>query len=310
MIQPIPCLKILLSCIVLLAATLPQASAQKTTTGNSSEVAPRGSCDGRFDRMLQGFTINPHELDAFLKSGSDIVYCRAALNYSKPADMAIDAWMAMHDNSAAARARAFERFTEACKRDVSAACYYAALFDSRTQDLATDETQLRRALEPLASSGPPAAAVKLAKLLRKRDGDNEATRERIDKLLSSAQARGDGEAAYERASMATFLNDPIRRTVARERLLEAVELGNVPATMTMAALMTSENPEIAREYFVRVANSDQRFFKLQRANASYVLAEIHRTGVGGLKDSHQAEYWLKRAAELGNEKAWRELRRK
>lgn len=310
MIQMVSFFKAVTLCVLLLVANSPLAIAQQIPIPGSPGVPSRGSCDGRFDRMLQGFTISTFELEHFLQNDAAVIGCRRALNYKNPADMTIDAWIAMHDREKPARVRAFDRFIQACTSGLAAACYYAALFDPRTQDLTGDDQQLRSALEALAVNGPPVAAVKLAEFLRLGDSDNDATRTRIDNLLTNAQARGDATAAYDRASMAMRLKGAERQETIRKRLQEAADMGSVLAMMTLGLNMQASQPEAARAWFLQVANSDERFFQSYRADASYELAKIHRSGIGGLKDAYQEEYWLKRAAALGNEDAREKLRRK
>lgn len=294
--------RILVFFSLILTAAMSSAIAQPTT---------HSPCDGRFDRMLHGMTVE-EDLSHFVSDANAVAICRRALDMDNPAHLTIDAYIDKDSRDPALRARAFERFKQACARGVTAACYYAALFDPHTRDMSRYDQQRQRALEPLAGdNGVPAAAVTLAKHILYVEKDSEPARAQAEKLLRSAQARGDHHAALLRAHL--IIDDvPTEKMMndARPLLLAAAEMGNVPAMLELGGFAEDRGLPEARAWYLKAADSDPRFFKLDRGAASYKLALLYRKGIGGTVDAKQADYWLQHAVELEDIEAEAEFRKR
>ncbi len=256
---------------------------------------PAQVCDGRFERLLQGFRIGPGELDFFLQDRDAFAACRAQLDAGIAEHRLIAAWIAWV-RGAEDQAPAKQLFDAACAANNDVACFYAATYQPGTTTRAKPDAAFLQRLRPLVAKVPAAAHQAGYLLLRGGEGVR-ADAERGTVLLAAAAGAGDRWASFDLAMRDAANPD-------RLWLQRAADAGHVPAQLFLAAALKKDGQ--AKQSFDvidKAARADPKFFRRFVAEARLQLALRYAQADGVEADPAQVRHWVQQSAELGNEEA-------
>lgn len=275
-------------------AAIQNAQAQPATTQPATTRAEK-VCDGRFERLLQGFRVGPGEIDDVLRDPAVTVACRAQLDAGVAEHRLIAAWIGWA-SGAPDQAPAKQLFDAACAASNDVACFYAATYQPGTSTRAKPDAAFLQRLRPLVARVPAAAHQAGYLLLRGGDGV-PADPERGAVLLAAAAGAGDWWASFDLAMRDSANPD-------RLWLQRAADAGHVPAQLFLAAALKQEGQaKQSFEIIDKAARADPKFFRRFVAEARLQLALRYAQGEGVGADPAQVRHWVQQSAELGNEQA-------